>query len=47
MCYGYGPTPNPDNEYGLFSSDDWNEVVEWINNNPKSPEQIEETKEYL
>ena len=21
--------------------------VEWINNNPKSPEQIEETKEYL
>ena len=23
------------------------EVVEWINNNPKSPEQIEETKEYL
>ena len=47
MGYGYGPTPNPNSEFGLFSSDDWNEVVEWINNNPKTPEQIEETKKYI
>ena len=39
LCYGY--------EKDLFQSDNFIEVIEWINNNPKSPEQIEETKEYL
>jgi hypothetical protein len=39
LCYGY--------EKDLFQSNNFAEVVEWINNNPKSLEQIEETKEYL
>jgi hypothetical protein len=39
LCYGY--------EKDLFQSNNFAEVVEWINNNPKSLEQIEETKRYL
>ena len=31
LCYGY--------EEDLFQSNNFAEVVEWINNNPKSPEQ--------
>lgn len=31
----------------LFSSDDFDAVVSWINDNPKTEEQIQETKEML
>ena len=37
LCYG-----NPEN---VYVSDDFDAVVKWIKDNPKTPEQIEETKE--
>ena len=39
LCYG-----NPEN---VYSSDDFDSIVQWIKDNPKTPEQIEETKEYI
>lgn len=39
LCYG--------GENNIYTSDSFNDVVEWVNNNPKTKEQIKETKEYL
>ena len=39
LCYG-----SPEN---VYVSDDFNVVVQWIKDNPKTPEQIAETKELI
>tara|TARA_R110002020_G_scaffold51588_6_gene145982 strand:- start:1998 stop:2348 length:351 start_codon:yes stop_codon:yes gene_type:complete len=39
LCYGHS-----DN---AFYSDDFDAVVKWINDNPKTLDQIKETKEYI
>tara|TARA_R110000765_G_C18427473_1_gene545130 strand:- start:82 stop:459 length:378 start_codon:yes stop_codon:yes gene_type:complete len=38
LCYG---------ENDLFSSNNFDEIVKWINENPKTKTQIELTKEYI
>tara|TARA_Y100001937_G_C7097646_1_gene320894 strand:- start:132 stop:518 length:387 start_codon:yes stop_codon:yes gene_type:complete len=40
LCYG-------SEESDLFMSNDFDEVVEWINKNPKTKEQIKLTKKYI
>tara|TARA_R110002110_G_scaffold92258_1_gene240540 strand:+ start:156 stop:488 length:333 start_codon:yes stop_codon:yes gene_type:complete len=39
LYYGHGDF--------AFKSDDLDAVVQWIKDNPKTPEQIEETKKYI
>jgi hypothetical protein len=39
LCYGGAEN--------LYVSDDFDAVVRWINDNPKTPDQIKETKELI
>ena len=40
LCYGY----DGDN---LFQTDDFQKVVDWVENNPKTEEEIQLTKKYV
>jgi hypothetical protein len=40
LCYGYL-------DGDLFQSDNFEDVIKWIDDNPKTEEQIKLTKEYI
>jgi len=40
LCYGYL-------DGDLFQTDDFQKVVDWVENNPKTEEEIQLTKEYV